>query len=391
VVGRQLWIATRDGLAVYDANVDGLRSFGESDGLGSSDVAELIQVGDDLWCRTAAGLSRLRIQAKSFTNFGFAEIGGEELRAFTIDGERIWVGTVAGLFSFEPTADTFVPFPQQAVLESARIVGVETFTDYLFITTEKEIVQFHKTSRAIRRYAGADGLKRTEGATGTVLEGGLLTVLFTDGAEVYDVQRDLWTSRTFEPNQSEASTLVRVFGAANAEVPYDLARREASPNRFSTAEAGFGLGHRFRDGSSLEAALRLDYGQLELEGIRALEYRLQYLGKQTDWLREIRASDREEVRTPEEGIERSIPIRGAHARVSSPEDSLQATVDLGLRRGNTARDFISGARRDVYALSKHHILPGSESVWLDGARLTAGTDYTVIYPAGQLFFLDPER
>lgn len=393
-VGRQIWVGTRAGLAVYDPDVDGLRAFGRADGLAADEVSELFQVGDDLWCRTDSGLSRFRIKARAFTNFSFAEIGGEEIRAFAVDGERIWVGTEQGLFSFESSSDTFIPFPQQTALEGKSIAGIEPFTDYLFIVTDVEVLQFHKTSRAIRRYTEADGLLREAGAGGTLLQGGLLTVMFPDGAEVYDVQRDLWTSRTFEPSETEAAaTRARVFGRLNAELPYDLLGRQLSPERFATAEAGFGIGHRFEDGRSLDTSARLDYGQLELKGIRSLEYELEYLGTKTDALREVRAGDQQEYRTREEGLERTLLLQGAHARVATPGDepAAQATVDFGLRRGGVVRDFLTGKRQDVYALSKHYVLPGTERVWLDGELLTAGTDYTLIYPAGQLFFLDPER
>ncbi len=393
-IGRQVWVATRSGLAMYDADVDGLRSFGEAEGFPSGDVAELIRAGDSLWCRTEVGLTRLTISTRSVSHFSFDDIGGREVRSFTLDGDRIWVGTERGLFFFEVSSDTFLPFPQQAILEGKGIVGVETFTDYVFIVSSEDIVQFHKASRAIRRYTQADGLARTKGATGTVLQGGLLTVMFSDGAEVYDIQRDLWASRSLEPDQSESTestTRLRLFGTANTELPYDLISDELSVQRFATAEAAVGLGHRFSDGSSLDASLRLDYGQLELPGIRDLQYELEYLGKKADLLREVRASDREELRSLEEGLERTILFQGVHARVATPDDGLQATLDVGMRRGEAVRDFLAGRPEEVYTLSKRHVLPGSETVWVDGERLTAGSDYTLVYPAGQLFFLDPER
>jgi hypothetical protein len=63
----------------------------------------------------------------------------------------------------------------------------------------------------------------------------------------------------------------------------------------------------------------------------------------------------------------------------------------GLRRGAAIRDFINGVRQSVVPLSNRYILPGSERVRVDGELLTNGTDYTIIYPAGQLAFLDLER
>jgi len=128
-IGRQVWFATRNGIAVYDADLDGLRAYTARDGLQGEDVEELFLVGDDLWCITDQGLSRLRIRSRSFTNFSFTEIGGQRINAYLIDGDRVWIGTDNGLTSFEPTSDTFQPFPQQAALRSRNIVGIESFVD----------------------------------------------------------------------------------------------------------------------------------------------------------------------------------------------------------------------------------------------------------------------
>jgi hypothetical protein len=170
-------------------------------------------------------------------------------------------------------------------------------------------------------------------------------------------------------------------------------REKLSKERYATAQGGFGLGGRFAGSRSLDTSGFLDYGQLEMRGIRDLQYKLEYLGNQEDVVREVRGSDKLEYRTLEEGIERPTLLQGAHVRAASPgsEPKMSGQIDSGVRRGATMRDFITGPRKDLYPLSKRYILPGSERVWVDGELLTNGTDYTVIYPAGQLAFLASER
>lgn len=394
VAGRLVWFATRDGIAYYDPDLDGLRSLTTADGLAGGNVAELFTVGDDLWCRTDQGLSRLRVKARHFSNFGWKEIGGSEIRVFVQDGDRVWVGTENGLVSFEPTSDTFLAFPQRSVLEGKAIVGVEPFTDYLFITTDEEVVQFHKTRRTIRRFTEADGLLRRAGARGTILQGGQLVMLFADGAEVYDIQRDRWSSRTLGVTEGGKQTSgSRLWTKLNASTPYDLRAHGFSDDRYATAEAGGGLGQAFENGRSFDANFRLDYGQLEMSGVRDFEANLEYLGNERDLVREVRAGDKLTYRTVEEGLERPFPITGGHVRLASPgaEPTVQSTVDAGLRRGLSAREFFYRSRQDVYQLGHKYILPGSERVTVDGELLVSGVDYTIIYSAGQLAFLDPER
>ncbi|MBS1148998.1 MAG: hypothetical protein H6Q89_696 [Myxococcaceae bacterium] len=392
-VGRQLWIATRGGLAMYDPDVDGLRGWSVAEGLVGENLAELFQVGEDVWCRTDAGLSRFRPRTRTFTNFSWADLGATELRAFVVDGERVWLGTDQGLLSLELTSDTLVPFSQQSLLESASIRGVELLSDYLFITTDAEVVQVHKTNRSMRRFTEADGLTRRQGAVGTLLSGGLFVMLFPDGAQVYDVQRELWAARPLLATQEESATRGRAFARLNAEVPIDARSWTLSEQRFATAEGGFGFSHRFANKRTLDASARLDYGQLELPGIRDVTARLEYQGNPTDVLREVRAEDKYLWRTREEGLERPLSLRGGGVRVASEgeEPTLQGQVSGGLRRGVSQRDFFTGAPRPVISLSHRYVLPGSERVWVDGELLTNGADYTVIYPAGQLAFLDLER
>ncbi len=394
-VGRAVWIATRGGLAVYDPDSDGLRPYTSADGLGADFVEELYQLGEDLWCRTDAGLSRLQIAAKRFTNFSFADLGGSEIRVFVADGERAWLGTEQSLLTFEPQSDAFIAFPQAGALESRSIRGVEPFSDYVFIATDAEVVQYNKLKSNLRRYTEeADGIPREAGARGTVLSGGQLLLVFDQVAVVYEIVRDVWLERSLAPPAAEEKrTSSLVWLKADAEVPFDLRRGQATDGRFATGAAGFGLGQQYGEGRSLDLSGTLDYGELELEGIRDVELRGEYLGNQTDLVREVTLDDALKVELREEGVEGPFRLLGGHARVASPgeQPTVSATVDGGVRRGLSARDFFTGPRQEVYQLTHRYVLPASERVYLDGELLTAGKEYTVIYPAGQLAFLDPEK
>ncbi|MBI5508434.1 MAG: hypothetical protein HY903_06760 [Deltaproteobacteria bacterium] len=411
-VGRQMWFGTKGGLAVYDPDTDGLRAYTSADGLASDYVEELYQVADDLWAQTDVGLSRLRIANKRFTNFSFADIGGTELRAFVVVGDQVWVGTEQGLTTFDSAADAFIAFPQMGALESPSIRGIEPFTDYLFITTDKEVVQYHKINRSFRRFTEGDGIIRNAGAVGTLLSGSQLAMLFADGVQLYDIQRELWVWRallaTEETEAGGGASSWQLSTKVDSQEPFDLRRwRE----RFTPGDNGYtalsltgGAGSQLEGNRSLDVSTLLDYGELardregraslKYNGIRDAKLKIEYLGNQEDVLREVKASDALRYQqTLEDGVLNPLFLAGAHVRVASPgaEPALQGQADAGLRRGVTARDFLTGPRQEVYSLSQRYILPGSERVFLDGELLTSGTDYTVIYPAGQLAFLDPER
>jgi len=397
LVGREIWIGTRDGIAVYDPDSDGLRAYGTKDGLASGYVAEIYRVGDDIWFRTDVGLSRYRPATRLFTNVSLQDLGGQEIHAFVPDGERIWIGTENGLRSFETTSDAVIAFPQQAQLKGKSVVGIEPFTDYLFITTDQEVVQFHKEKKTFRRFTAADGIARQTGSTGSVLNSGRLALMYDDGAEVYDIQRDVWFSRPLQVTERAGDAAAKlswqVWSKADTEWPFDLVKLKSGDERYATIESGAGAGYQMADGRSLDLSLALDYGEVELPGIRDLKLHGQYLGTSQNLVRELTVDDMLKVETVEAGLEKPFLLQGGKSRFASQGDQPLVSVEsaVGARRGATAREFITGPRQEVYALQHKYVLAGSEKVLVDGELLTSGADYTVIYPAGQLAFLDPER
>jgi hypothetical protein len=402
-IGRQVWFGTRAGIAVFSPDVDGLRAFGEADGMASGDVAEVFQVGSDLWCRTDIGLSRFRIQQRVFNNFPMTMMGAQQLRVMAVDGADIWLGTDNGLFQFQDASDSIIPFPLQAALGSKMIVGVEPTSSYVYITTDREILQYSRTSMAIRRWTSAEGLLHQEGSTGTLTQGGFFTVLFPDTAEMYNIQLDQWTERKIEVKAASASrTTARVYGQLDSEMPYKnvhlgpgwgLHGTPDTENQYANATGGFGFGQQLDKDRTLNGSVYLDYGQLNASGIRDLQYKIEYLGNQNDVVRDVRVEDKLKYRYVEEGLERQLLLQGAHVGMATPgaEPKASMSIDAGFRRGQVVRDFITGPRQDTYQLSQKYILPGTDRVYVDGELLNNGTDYTIVYTAGQLLFLNPER
>jgi hypothetical protein len=392
-IGRQVWFGTRAGIAVYSPDVDGLRAFGEADGMASGDVAEVFQFGSDLWCRTDVGLSRFRIQQRVFSNFPMSLMGAEQIRVMAIDGENMWLGTDNGLWLFEGASDSIRIFPQQEALGSKMIVGVEPTPSYNYFITDKEILQYNKLTFAIRRFTAAERLSRQEGSTGTLATAKFVTVMFPDGAVLYNPPQDQWTDRTIALTvASEKKTTARLFGQFELEQPFQDGKRDPS-SAYATAVGGIGFGRQLEKERSLNGSVYLDYGQLDASGIRDLQYKLEYLGNQNDLLRDVRIEDKLKYRYIEEGLDRQLLVQGMHVGLATPgaEPKAKLLVDTGFRRGQLVRDFLTGPWQEIYQLSQKYILPGSERVYVDGELLNNGTDYTMVYPTGQLTFLNRER
>jgi hypothetical protein len=392
-IGRQVWFGTRAGIAVYSPDVDGLRAFGEADGLASGDVAEVFQFGADLWCRTDVGLSRFRIQQRVFNNFPMTLMGAQQIRVMTIEGENMWLGTDNGLWLFESASDAIRLFPQQEALGSKVIVGVEIGDSYLYFTTDKEILQYNKRTFAIRRFTTAERLSRQEGSTGTLATSKFVTVLFADAAVLYNPMMDQWTDRTIALTvASERKTTARIFGQLELEQPFVDGHRDGQ-SAYATAIGGVGIGRQLDKDRSLNGSVYLDYGQLDASGIRDLQYKIEYLGNQNDLVRDVRIEDKLKYRYIEEGLDRQLLLQGAHVGLATPgaEPKAKLAVDVGFRRGELVRDFLTGPWQEIYTLSQKYILPGSERVYVDGELLNNGTDYTMVYPSGQITFLNRER
>ena len=392
-IGRQVWFATRSGIAVFSPDVDGLRAFGESDGLASGDVVELFQFGADLWCRTDVGLSRFRIQQRVFNNFPLTLMGAQQLRVMAIDGENMWLGTDNGLWLFEGASDAIRIFPQQEALGSKTIVGVEPSSSYIYFITDKEILQYNKLTLGLRRFTAAERLSRQEGSTGSLASAKFVTVMFSDAAVMYNVGLDQWTDRTIALTVgSTRKTTARIFGQLELEQPFLNGTRDKE-NAYATTIGGLGFGQQLDHERTLNGSVYLDYGQLNASGIRDLQYKIEYLGNQNDVVRDVRIEDKLKYRYVEEGLDRELLLQGAHVGMATPgtEPKASLAVDAGFRRGQVVRDFLTGPWQEIYTLSQKYILPGSERVYVDGELLNNGTDYTMVYPSGQLTFLNRER
>ena len=392
-IGRQVWFATRAGIAVYNPDVDGFRSFGEADGMASGDVAEVFQFGADLWCRTDVGLSRFRIQQRVFNNFPMTLMGAQQLRVMTIDGENLWLGTDNGLWLFEGASDSIRIFPQQDALGSKMIVGVELFPSFIYFVTDKEILQYNKLTQGIRRFSESEQLRRQEGSTGSLSSANFVTVLFPDMAEIYNPTVDQWMDRNLALTVvSDRKTNARIFGQLELEQPFVDGKRDTQ-SAYATAVGGVGFGRQLDKDRSLNGSVYIDYGQLNASGIRDLQYKIEYLGNQNDVVRDVRIEDKLKYRYIEEGLDRQLLMQGAHVGLATPgaEPKAKLEVDMGFRRGQLVRDFLTGPWQENYQLSQKYILPGSERVYVDGELLNNGTDYTMVYPSGQITFLNRER
>jgi len=227
-----------------------------------------------------------------------------------------------------------------------------------------------------------------------VINGAQWTVVFPEGAQIYDGKSDQFVERKLGTTESnESKTTAHLFLRGNAQTPYDFQKHQWDSQRYDTGDGNISFGHTFDGERNLSGSVRLDYGTLETNGIRDLQYKVEYLGAQNDALRDVRMEDKLKYQTLEEGIERPLLVQGAYARAATPgaEPKASLTATAGFRRGELVRDFITGPRQTVYNLSRKYIVPGSERVYVDGELLTNGTDYTVVNTAGQLAFLNPER
>ena len=83
----------------------------------------------------------------------------------------------------------------------------------------------------------------------------------------------------------------------------------------------------------------------------------------------------------------------ARVKLSTPDAESRGAAEIhaGFRRGEIVRDFLTGPRQDVYQLSTKNIFPPPSASRSTACCSTSGMDYTIVYPAAQLTFLNPER
>ena len=174
VTDESIWVATRSGLnqAIYLENVRdsttlNWRTLSKAEGLADNYVTTVVEVGGDLWVGTPRGLGVRHENEDRWTFFtakdGLAHdfvtcIAWESGRR-GIEGRssRLWVGTRAGLSTYEPQTRKWNTHSSKLQI-SGWINDIKSDNDFVWIATADGLVYNHPSAGVSRKLTEKDGL-----------------------------------------------------------------------------------------------------------------------------------------------------------------------------------------------------------------------------------------
>lgn len=143
--GNKLWIATSNGLNIFDMKTKKFKSFFSGDGLPNDNIYSVLQEGDSAyWVSTNKGLSRIvpHLKGNTYTNFdtndGLQANEFNQGAYFIADDGEIFLGGVNGLNYFYPNKIIKNNIPPMIQFTSFKKFGQEVKMDTA-ITLKKEI------------------------------------------------------------------------------------------------------------------------------------------------------------------------------------------------------------------------------------------------------------
>ena len=406
-VGRTVWFATDQGLARFDRSTQQWRRVGPAEGLDVGRVTELSQQGENIWLFAERGLARYDLRAEAVTTYGEAEgLPSPLITAFaTVEG-LIWIGTDRGLVVYNPSSDAISPFLYGKGMPGGRVVGIEAATPYIWVATDEGLGRFNTMTGVWDQKRAEDGLAPAT-LVGTAMAGGVLALLQQGGFQSYQTQRDEW--RRFLVSDVWAGKA----GAATeaSAFKYNLELIASGEANFSSSGDGWshteqivpdlrlGLGTILDGGRSLDASVRLDFGDATTSGIREYDAELRLKGTAEDSLRELVLSDELRLHDQEDAhdliddawLEGLGITQGLGDRSGRTRDPVELQIEAGLRRGARAREFFRGSIDHSYPLAHAYVTPRSEVVKVDGMILDRDLDYIITHTTGMLTFLNPDR
>ena len=174
VTDESVWVATRSGLnqAVYlesvgDSTTFNWRTLSKADGLADNYITTVVEVGKDLWVGTPRGLGVRREGEDKWTFFtekdglphdfvtclAWETVNRGTERAFS----RLWIGTQAGLSTYEPQNRKWNTHPSTLQI-SVWINDIRLDGNSVWIATTEGLVYYHRSTRAVGTLTEADGL-----------------------------------------------------------------------------------------------------------------------------------------------------------------------------------------------------------------------------------------
>ena len=157
----KVWVGTRDGLNKYtiDNSSHDWRTISKADGLADNYITSVAERGDTLWVGTPQGLGVRGGEGKwrfYTTKDGLAD-NFVTCLAWDLFHRQLWVGTKAGLSTYNPSTDSWHTLSPASKLPG-QINDIHLSGEAIWIATPNGLVYYNRLTETSARLSKKDGL-----------------------------------------------------------------------------------------------------------------------------------------------------------------------------------------------------------------------------------------
>lgn len=162
-----LWLGTDGGgISYFNTSTETFTNYSSSDnkGLVLDNITFLyLQNNQTLWIGTHAGICRMDIASRKFTNYKNRS-PVDNLTIYSIsedENENLWLGTTSGLFKYDPIRDTFLSYSLSARFRNIVINGIIPNGNLLWLSTNEGIICYEPDLREVMYFLNNNDLGGT--------------------------------------------------------------------------------------------------------------------------------------------------------------------------------------------------------------------------------------
>lgn len=353
-LGKTVWFGGRENVYRFDRQTGQWRTFGPAEGFTVGAISEILQLGENLWFLGEKGLARYDQRSGAVATFTTATgLPSARVTAFALVAGEIWIGTDKGLVVYQSGSDAISPFLYSKGMPAGEITGIEVSKPWVWVSTDQGLGLFNTMTRVWEAKREEDGLAPSP-IGGMALAGSTLVLLQRDTFQGYKYTQDEWLTFSIDDvwagklgGQAEASDWRFNFELiASGEGNYSTTGQGWEKSQQIVPDLRLGVGTLLDGGRTLDASVRLDFGDATTSGIREYDAELRFRGNDEDTLRELLISDelRLHDREEEHDLVDDIWLEGigVYQRMGDrrgERDLISVETEAGLRRGVRVREF----------------------------------------------------
>ncbi len=372
--GGYLWVLSRGGIGRMDPEKHSWLSFEAGGLLPDAAVNQIETQGASIWLATEHGLWIFDAGGGLWHRHrALEDLGDVPVLALEPDGEDLWIATHSSLLFYDSGKSKWSDFTRSVPADPHRILAIRSIGGYLILLFEDRIVW-----------------ARRSGTISPSLYTFIVEAFPAAGPTSQTTGLRLYTDRSGLHLDADGKSIATIKGGSTLE----WSSRGTSPT--SVIRQG-----EWEERTDVSCTILLQQ-ERQLSGFydssdpRNESYQATYRGRRDDFLRSAAAGEIQ-FEPFNAVIMEGFGLEGGSLRLEAGGRRKQAgrrtvTLDLwaGRRRTHRAYEvFEPGEKmRRSFRLAHRNVLPGSETVLLDGEPLSRGTDYLLICSSGHLAIFD---